>query len=123
MAGFDSKITILPNQNFGIFTSANGPAYGSYTFQQELHFVMYDLFVNLTFTGQSLFVKKRHETTTKPHLKQHKDSFIKVLVSNYLGIFGHNLFGNLTVSQDIEGRVKHLEGGLFCGCFNFELDN
>ena len=104
IAAFDSKVTIMPTKNFGVFTSANGPAYSSYTFQEELHFLMHDLFFNETFSSQTLMDLYDAESFHNVP----NETFIRVNVVNYIGVYGHLLFGNISISQDIEGKVLHV---------------
>ncbi|ESN93548.1 hypothetical protein HELRODRAFT_194066 [Helobdella robusta] len=105
ISGFDSFVSVYPSKQFGVFTTTNGQAYNNFDFQKAAHLALYDLFNgNDVWLNNSIMAKfdqsfrsspsnksNHNENKTKPNLTVRIDSRF------YVGIYGHQLFGNLTV--------------------------
>lgn len=100
IVGFDSKATLLIDKKFGIFTSANGPAYISYAYQNVLHQMVYDVFHNET--PQPCWPNE----TSQSHSINH--STLVENVDAYPGTYGHAFFGNVTISEQ-HGKPSNSE--------------
>jgi len=135
--GFYSQLTLIPEIDLAVYTSTNGPQSDGYYLCQVLHFIVMDAVLNEStwFTNHtaciftepyehySMTFPSRHNdsgngtASDKIHANTNNisDSLSPNALNNYRmyeGMYGHCLFGNITITYDKMAEVLVLKFGL-----------
>lgn len=122
MFGYDSLIWLFPESKIGIFTSINGPMNDDALYAlRVIHYLAADLLLGLshwldittvcTFPYPWLVNKITPPVVERINIKTRR--YTHRPLEDYVGVYGHLAFGNITISINDSDKQLHLRHGQF----------